>query len=127
MGIPVGTPAGVRTSMSSLLNLRITLPAPLPVPVPAKQMREAQRILKKAGFPRDQVAEFQTAVGLAANGVIDAPTFKALEKVQRRMKVQGRIGPGQRDKKVRTIKVELRALGYYRGPIEFAQPFAPRT
>lgn len=114
----MGIQVGARASMSSLLNLRITLPAPLPVPVPAKQMREAQRILKKAGFPRDQVAEFQTAVGLAANGVIDAPTFKALERVQRRMKVRGRIGPGQRDKKVRTIKVELRALGYYHGPID---------
>lgn len=120
MGIQVGTPL----SMHSMLRVRASVFAPVPSPVAPAQLTRAFKILKNAGFKADDVAEFQTSVGLSPSGIIDRPTYQALQKVEKRIQAKNRLGPGQAGKKIRTLKARLKILGYEPGPINMIYDLA---
>jgi peptidoglycan hydrolase-like protein with peptidoglycan-binding domain len=114
-------------------NRPISLPGPRPVVTP--NVREAERLLKKAGFHPgavDGVAspaltaalqEFQKAFGLPESGLPDARTLSHLRDVAHRIDVHakkkdGFVSVGQKSGGIKTIEGRLKALGYDVGKVD---------
>ncbi|MEW5743302.1 MAG: peptidoglycan-binding protein [Myxococcota bacterium] len=111
----------------------VLLPFPPTTPAPsAKDVREAEKLLKKAGFHPGAVdgkpspaferalAEFQGAWGLPATGQLDGRTLGRLRGTGQRIdahakKKDGHLSIGQKSKGIATVEKRLRALGYRPG------------
>ena len=111
-------------------------PAPPPVvPAPAptaRTIREAERLLKKAGFApgtidghsspafEKAVSEFQSAWGLPVTGQLDDRTLARLRSTGQRVdahakKKDGHLSIGQKGRAILDVEKRLRALGYAPG------------
>ena len=97
-----------------------------PAPSPAS-IREAEKLLKKAGFApgtidgrvspafEKAIKEFQGAWGLAATGQLDAKTLAKLRATGQRVAAHhkdGYVSVGQKSADIKTIEQRLKKLGY---------------
>lgn len=105
---------------------------PAPPAPSARTVKEAERLLKKAGFHPGTVdgkatpafekalAEFQGAWGLPTTGQLDARTLSRLRGTGKRLdaharKKDGHISVGQKSRGIAQVERRLRALGYQPG------------
>lgn len=106
-----------------------TPPTPTAPPVAPATVREAEKLLKKAGFRPGAIdgrvtanftralKEFQGAWGLPANGTLDAATLGKLRSTGARIaahakKKDAHISVGQKSSGILDVEKRLRALGY---------------
>ncbi|MFH1810227.1 MAG: peptidoglycan-binding protein [Pseudomonadota bacterium] len=98
-------------------------------------VRKAERLLKGAGFKpgkvdgkytrltQDALKEFQTSMGLTADGRITSATLNKLGKVNERARTakrehNGKVGRGQKGEHIEKLEQRMRRLGYDVGKVD---------
>ncbi|GMU61155.1 MAG: hypothetical protein AMXMBFR34_29180 [Myxococcaceae bacterium] len=114
---------------------RPVVPPPLPPSPSPRDVRRAERLLKKAGFNPGKVdgrmspalaqalKDFQKAYGMAPTGQPDARTLARLTDVGHRIdkharKKDGYVSVGQKSGGIKNAEKRLRALGYDTGAVD---------
>lgn len=114
--------------MTVRIAARPVAPSPVTPPVvPAATLREAEKLLKKAGFNpgtvdgkvspafEQAVKDFQGAWGLPATGQVDGKTLAKLRHTGERIanhRKDGYVSVGQKSAGIKTIEQRLARLGY---------------
>ncbi|PZR07294.1 MAG: hypothetical protein DI536_27980 [Archangium gephyra] len=101
--------------------------------VPARTVREAEKLLKKAGFNAGgvdgkvtpaftkAVKDFQQAWGVAASGTVDTRTLGLLRHTGKRINAHQKdayVSVGQRSGSIKTLEQRLSRLGYDVGKVD---------
>jgi peptidoglycan hydrolase-like protein with peptidoglycan-binding domain len=88
-------------------------------PLTPAEERKAQRLLRALGFTADStgIAQFQTAVGIDASGILSGQTLRKLESTKKRIDEhdRGYLTQGMKGPEVKKLQQRLKRLGDFRG------------